>query len=78
MRSYFSSWWFTIGVVMLLLGSGPLLFIIVAAEVGLWPDPNPNPIGPGILCGLTLWPAVICIIVGIVRVRRRSRLPHGS
>jgi hypothetical protein len=38
-------------------------------------DPNPNPIGPGMLCGLTLWPALICIVVGVVRVRRR-RAPY--
>jgi hypothetical protein len=57
--------------VLLLVGSGPLLLIIVAAAVGLWPDPNPNPVGPGLLFFFTFWPAVICLIVGVVRVRRR-------
>ena len=50
-----------------------VLFIIAAAAVGLWPDPNPNPIGPGLLFFLSFWPAVICIIIGIVRVRLHNR-----
>jgi hypothetical protein len=48
------------------------LFIIVAAALGLWPDPNPNPIGPGLLFFVTFWPAVVCIIIGVVRVRIRN------
>jgi hypothetical protein len=75
MREYLKSRWVRVGVALLVLGSGPLLFIITAAAVGLWPDPNPNPIGPGMLCGLTLWPALICIVVGVVRVRRQ-RAPY--
>jgi hypothetical protein len=75
MREYLKSRWVRAGLALLVLGSGPLLFIIGAAAVGLWPDPNPNPIGPGMLCGLTLWPALICIVVGVVRVRRR-RAPY--
>ena len=58
------------GLGLFVVGSGPLLGIIVAAKLGLWPDPNPNPIGPGLLCGLTFWPAVLCIVIGVVRVRR--------
>ena len=58
------------GVLILIFGTGPLLFIIVAAAIGLWPDPNPNPVGPGLLAGLTLWPGLICLIVGVTRVRR--------
>ena len=58
------------GVLLLVFGTGPLLFIIVAAAIGLWPDPNPNPVGPGLLAGLTFWPGLICLIVGITRVRR--------
>jgi hypothetical protein len=50
------------------LGRHPL-FIIIAAAVGLWPDPNPNPIGPGLLAFLTFWPGVICLVIGMARVR---------
>jgi len=72
MREYLNSKLVAAGLVLLLVGSGPLLLIIVAAAVGLWPDPNPNPVGPGLLFFFTFWPAVICLIIGVVRVRRRS------
>jgi hypothetical protein len=71
MRAYLESPWVKVGLAMLVLGTGPLLFIIGAAAVGLWPDPNPNPVGPGMLYGLTLWPSIICIVVGVLRVRRQ-------
>jgi hypothetical protein len=65
-----------IGLGLLVLGSGPLVAIIVLAELGLWPDPDPNPIGPGLLFFFTFWPAVICVGVGVSRVwlshRRRT------
>ena len=69
-------WWSGLvksGVLLLVFGTGPLLFIIVAAAIGLWPDPNPNPVGPGLLAGLTLWPGLICLIVGVSRVRRDNK-----
>ena len=72
MRVYLQSTWTKVGLGLLIAGSAPLLFIIVAAAVGLWPDPNPNPIGPGLLFFFTFWPAVICIVIGVVRVRRRA------
>ena len=71
MRAYLSSWLVRIGLALLVLGSGPLLFIIAAAAIGLWPDPNPNPVGLGMLAALTFWPALICLGVGILRVRSR-------
>ena len=70
---YWPSWWVRVGVGLLIVGCAPLVFIIVAAAVGLWPDPNPNPIGPGLLFFLTFWPAVLCIVVGVIRVRRAQR-----
>jgi hypothetical protein len=49
---------FWIGLVLLILGTGPLLAIVLAAELGLLsdPNPNPNPIGPGLLAFFTFWP----------------------
>jgi hypothetical protein len=41
------------------------------ATIGLWPDPNPNPIGPGLLFFFTFWPAVICFGIGVFQVCRR-------
>ena len=73
MRSYLQSTWTKVGIGLLVIGAGPLLFIILAAAVGLWPDPNPNPIGPGLLFFFTFWPAVICIVIGVLRVRRQER-----
>jgi hypothetical protein len=58
------------GVGLLVIGSGPLFLIIAAAGMGLTKDPNPNPVGFGILAGVTIWPAVVMIIVGIVSVSR--------
>jgi hypothetical protein len=73
MNSYLQSRWVKAGLALLVLGAFPLVFIIVAAAVGLWPDPNPNPIGPGLLFFFTFWPAVICVVIGVVRVRLRNR-----
>ena len=72
MHRYLRSWWVKVGVGLLVIGAGPLLFIIVAAAIGLCPDPNPNPIGPGLLFFFTFWPAVICIAIGVTRVRMRN------
>jgi len=74
MRAYLYSRWVRFGLGLLSVGAAPLLFIVLAAAVGLWPDPNPNPVGPGLLFALTFWPAVICIIIGVVRVRRQQRV----
>jgi hypothetical protein len=57
---------FWIGLALFALGTGPLLLIVVAAEIGLTSDPNPNPIGPGLLAFFTFWPAVILIVSGLV------------
>ena len=73
MRAYLQSWWVRIGAALLVLGSGPLLFVVLAAALGLWPDPNPNPIGLGLLFFVTFWPAVICIFIGVIRVQRANR-----
>jgi hypothetical protein len=59
---------------LLVLGSGPLLAIIAAASLGLTKDPNPNPIGPGMLAGLTFWPSIIMIIVGARKVSRARKI----
>ena len=38
-----------VGIAVLVLGVGPLLAILLAARMGWTSDPNPNPIGPGML-----------------------------
>jgi hypothetical protein len=59
--------------VLLILGTGPLLAIVLAAELGLLSDPNPNPIGPGLLAFFTFWPAVIMIALGLIASLARYR-----
>lgn len=71
MSKYLKSVWVRVGLGLLVVGATPLLAIVAAADLGLLRDPNPNPVGPGILFGLTLWPAIICIVVGVIRVRSR-------
>jgi len=71
MSGYFKSTWVRVGLGLLVVGAMPLLVIVAAAELGLLRDRHPNPVGPGMLFGLTFWPAVICIIVGVIRVRSR-------
>jgi len=71
MKDLFSNRWAQVGIALAVLGWSPLLLIVVLASVGLWPDPNPNPIGPGLLFFFTFWPALICLGIGGVQVWRR-------
>jgi hypothetical protein len=70
MHAYLQSRLVKIGLGLLIVGTGPLVFIVAAAALGLWPDPYPNPVGPGLLSFLTFWPSIICIVIGVIRVRR--------
>jgi hypothetical protein len=72
-RDYLRSGWVRAGLALLVLGSGPLWGIILLAALGWWPDPDPNPIGPGLLFFVTFWPAIICLGVGVARVRSARR-----
>ena len=53
------------------------MLIVVAAELGLTSDPNPNPIGPVLLAFFTFWPAVILIVWGLVASVLRYRRQAG-
>lgn len=64
--------WIRIGLALVVFGWGPLLGILLLSWLGLWPDPNPNPIGPGLLFLATSWPAVICLAVGCFQVWRKG------
>jgi hypothetical protein len=48
-RDYLQSNWVRAGISIVVVSAAPLIFIIAAAWLGLWPDPNPNPVGPGLL-----------------------------
>jgi hypothetical protein len=71
MKKYLKNIWLKIALVLVVFGWGPLWVIVLLAAIGLWPDPNPNPIGPGLLFFFTFWPAVICVGIGVFQVRRR-------
>jgi hypothetical protein len=73
MREYLANRWFKIGFWLAVVGWGPLLAIILLAAIGLWPDPNPNPIGPGLLFFVTFWPAVVLLAIGVWQVRRQRK-----
>jgi hypothetical protein len=73
--AYLQSWWVRTGLVLLFLGAAPLVAIILAAKVGLWPDPNPNPVGPGLLFFVSGVLATGCLAVGAVRVWWELRQP---
>jgi hypothetical protein len=46
---------------------------MVAAGFGMTSDPNPNPVLFGMLAGLTFWPSLGLIAVGIWRVHKTSK-----
>jgi hypothetical protein len=73
--AYLRSGWVRTGLTLLLLGSAPLVAIILAAQIGLWPDPNPNPVGPGLLFFFAGLLATGCLAIGVVTVWLKLRQP---
>ena len=71
--AYLDSGWIRTGLTLLILGSAPLVAIILLAAVGLWPDPNPNPVGPGLLFFFAGVVATGCLAVGVVTVWLKLR-----
>ncbi len=55
-----------VGLVIAAVGSAPLLSMIAASKIGVIDDPNPNPVGFGILAALTFWPGIAAAVVGVV------------
>jgi hypothetical protein len=63
-----------IGLGLIIVGTGPLALFAAADAMGMISDPDPNPIGLGLLFFVTFWPALICTGVGLVQlVIRRMR-----
>lgn len=75
MLPFLSDRLFQIGAAVVILGGAPLFTILLLAKIGLWPDPHPNPVGPGILVFVTFWPGVILMAAGIFRsaIRRGGK-----
>jgi hypothetical protein len=78
MKEYLNNRIFKIGAVIAAVGWSPLPAIILLAWIGLWPDPNPNPIGPGLLFFFSFWPAALCLLIGGVQVWRGRRQRSGT
>jgi hypothetical protein len=76
MKRYWQSWLFRVGIILLVVGSGPLVGFLTYAKLGFYHDPNPNPVYLGILAGLTFWPSVLLIGFGVWRVNRRPLAAH--
>ncbi len=53
-----------IGIIILVIGISPLLFILLGDTLGLL-DAG-NAVGPGILAAVTFWPAIILIAIGTI------------
>ncbi len=56
---------FRIGLLVFVVGSGPLLLIIMASTLGLTSDPNPNPVLFGILAMFTFWPSILMMAFAV-------------
>ena len=77
MSRYLESRTFRTGLVLLVVGSGPLVAIMLVAKLGFTDDPNPNPVLFGFLAGITFWPALILMAVGAWRARRGRDAGHA-
>ena len=66
MRSAWNKFHLTlkIGIISLLVGSGPLLIIIGLDKIGI--VNAGNALGPGILAMLSFYPSIILIIIGTI------------
>jgi hypothetical protein len=56
-----------LGMGLLAVGTGPLLLFVAADEMGLVSDPNPNPVGLGLLFVTTIIPALALTLFGLMR-----------
>ena len=77
MRAYLQSTWTKVGLGLLLVGSGPSSLHHRRGRRRPLAGPEPQSHGPGLLFFFTFWPAVICIVIGVVRVRSRSCIGPG-
>jgi hypothetical protein len=66
-----------IGLALLIFGTGPLDIIVLLSKLGIG-DPNPNPIGPGLLAGLSFPAGIICVIAGVLQVVSARRRQSNS
>ena len=56
-----------IGLIIFIVGSGPLLLVMLFSKIGLLQDSNPNPILFGIMAMVTFWPSILLILIGVIK-----------
>ena len=76
--AYLRSRWVRAGLALLVVGAAPLVAIILAAKLGLWPDPDPNPVGPGLLFFFSGVVATVCLAIGVALVWFDLRRAEGD
>ena len=54
-----------IGVIIFIVGSSPLLLVMLYAKIGILEDPNP--ILFGIMAMFTFWPSLLLILIGVIK-----------
>lgn len=64
---------FWIGLAILVVGGAPLFVFMVADMLGFVADPNPNPIGLGLLFFVSFWIGVGVMAIGVVRALLAGR-----
>ncbi len=64
---YLQSPWVRAGAAIFILGAIPLIGVIVATFIGLWPDPNPNPVGLGFLFLVAGVLGCLLALIGVIR-----------
>lgn len=60
---------FLAGLILLVIGTAPLLATILAAKLGLTTAPNPNPVILGMMARFSFWPGLIMMGFGIYKVK---------
>src|SRR5262245_24590943 len=69
-HDYLQSRWVRAGLSIVVVSAAPLIFVIAAASLGLWPDPNPNPVGFGLLMVVGAALGTVVTGLGILLVGR--------
>ncbi len=72
-KIYWQSWCVKGGFAIAVIGSLPLLFIGIAADLGLSPDPDPNPIGFGMLFAFSVVLGSVVALFGLLRTHFQAR-----
>ena len=72
-KAYWQSWAVKGGLAIAVAGSLPLLFVGIAATLGLWPDPNPNPVGFGLLFVFSVGLGSLAALSGILWTHFKAR-----